>query len=62
LSPDKKELPPGNRDFKIDLKELNKIVFESSNLEDEDTAYGVGKNLRNKTNHSYQEEESYENP
>lgn len=39
MSPEKKELPPGNRDFKIDLKELNKIVFEATTKTALDDAY-----------------------
>jgi len=30
MSPEKKEAQNGNRELKIDLRELNKIVFESS--------------------------------
>lgn len=53
LSPEKKE---PQKDFKVDIKDLNKIIFEQNTID----AYGDNRPL--KLNHSYHEEESYENP
>jgi len=58
MSPERKE---PQRDFKVDLKDLNKIVFEQTNNKVTlDSAYAHTK--QPKLNQSYQEEESYENP
>lgn len=59
-SPEKKE--PINRDFKVDLKEIDRIVFEETRKQLLDNPYLDTKNPPSNVNQSYIEEESYENP
>lgn len=59
-SPEKKE--PVNRDFKVDLKEIDRIVFEETRKQLLDNPYLDTKNPPSNVNQSYVEEESYENP
>ena len=63
-TPEKKE--PVNREFKVDLKEIDRIVFEETRKQAInqiiDNPYLDTKTPLSNANQSYVEEESYENP